>query len=168
MFSVVFSCSSLGPFLLHTNSWLMYIPLTTPDPSWVRTLLLALVFTGFSHIILFGLLRWLSGKESACRFRRCRRHESIPRLARSPGKRNGNPLHYSCLGNPMDRGTWWTTIHQVTKVAHDSEGMQQKRACQVALLLSSFLQVGTLGALGKSRLLLFQTKTGLRNILGIS
>ena len=31
---------------------------------------------------------------------------SIPRLGRSPGKQNGNPLHYSCLDNPMDRGTW--------------------------------------------------------------
>ena len=34
----------------------------------------------------------------------------IPGLARSPG----NPLQYSCLGNPMDRGTWWATVHGVT------------------------------------------------------
>ena len=40
---------------------------------------------------------------------------SIPGLARSPGKGNGNPLQYSCLGNPMDRGTWQHTIHRVTK-----------------------------------------------------
>ena len=31
---------------------------------------------------------------------------SIPRLGRSPGEGNGNPLQYSCLENPMDRGTW--------------------------------------------------------------
>ena len=31
---------------------------------------------------------------------------SIPGLGRSPGERNGNPFQYSCLGNPMDRGTW--------------------------------------------------------------
>ena len=31
---------------------------------------------------------------------------SIPGLGKSPGKRNGNPLQYSCLGNPMDRGAW--------------------------------------------------------------
>ena len=31
---------------------------------------------------------------------------SIPGSGRSPGEGNGNPLHYSCLGNPMDRGTW--------------------------------------------------------------
>ena len=33
----------------------------------------------------------------------------------SPGKENGNQLWYSCLGNPMDRGTWWATIHGVAK-----------------------------------------------------
>ena len=40
---------------------------------------------------------------------------SIPGLGRSPGERNGNPLQYSCLENPMDRGDWWTAVHGVTK-----------------------------------------------------
>ena len=35
---------------------------------------------------------------------------SIPGLGRSPGEGNGNPLQYSCLGNPMDRGAWWATV----------------------------------------------------------
>ena len=39
----------------------------------------------------------------------------IPELARSPGEWNGNPFHYSCLGNPMDRGVWQDTVHGVTK-----------------------------------------------------
>ena len=39
----------------------------------------------------------------------------IPGLGRSPGEGNGNPLQYSCLGNPMDRGAWWATVHRVTK-----------------------------------------------------
>ena len=39
----------------------------------------------------------------------------IPRLGRSPGGKNGNPLQYSCLGNPMDRGAWWATVHGVTE-----------------------------------------------------
>ena len=39
----------------------------------------------------------------------------IPRLGRSPGERNGNPFQYSCLGNPMDRRTWQTTVYGVTK-----------------------------------------------------
>ena len=33
------------------------------------------------------------------------------------GEGNGNPLQYSCLGNPMDRGTWWAIIHEVAKQA---------------------------------------------------
>ena len=40
---------------------------------------------------------------------------SIPRLRRSPGEGNGNPLQNSCLGNPMDREAWWVTVHEVTK-----------------------------------------------------
>ena len=39
----------------------------------------------------------------------------IPGSGRSPGEGNGNPLRYSCLGNPMDRGAWWATIHGVAK-----------------------------------------------------
>ena len=41
--------------------------------------------------------------------------DSIPGLGRFPGEGNGNPLHYSCLGNSMDRGAWWTTVHGVAK-----------------------------------------------------
>ena len=40
---------------------------------------------------------------------------SIPRLGRSPGGGNGNPHQYSCLGNPMNRGTWWATVRGVTQ-----------------------------------------------------
>ena len=40
---------------------------------------------------------------------------SIPGLRRSPGGQHGNPLEYSCLENPMDRGAWWATAHRVTK-----------------------------------------------------
>ena len=40
---------------------------------------------------------------------------SIPGSGRSPAGGNGNPLRYSCLGNPMDRGAWWTTVHGVAK-----------------------------------------------------
>ena len=38
----------------------------------------------------------------------------IPVLGRSPGGENGNPLQYSCLENPMDRGAWWATVHGAT------------------------------------------------------
>ena len=51
---------------------------------------------------VYGLPRWLSGKESACQ---AGDMGLIPGLGRSPGERKSNPLQYSCLGNLMDRGT---------------------------------------------------------------
>ena len=41
--------------------------------------------------------------------------DSIPGSGRSPGGGDENPLQYFCLENPMYRGTWWTTVHRVTK-----------------------------------------------------
>ena len=43
-----------------------------------------------------------------------------PGWGKSPGEGNGNPLHYSCLGNPTDRGAWQTTVHGLQRVGHDS------------------------------------------------
>ena len=40
---------------------------------------------------------------------------SIPESRRSPGERNGYPLQYSCLDNPMDRGAWQATVSRVSK-----------------------------------------------------
>ena len=40
---------------------------------------------------------------------------SVPESGRYPGEGNGNPLQYSCLENPMDRGAWQATVHRVTK-----------------------------------------------------
>ena len=42
-------------------------------------------------------------------------NDLIPRLERSPGVGNGNPLQYSCLENPMERGAWRATVHEVVK-----------------------------------------------------
>ena len=44
---------------------------------------------------------------------------SIPRLGRSAGEGNGNPLQYSCMENSMDRGAWWATVHGVAKSGLD-------------------------------------------------
>ena len=55
---------------------------------------------------------WLSGKESACQ---AGNRSSVSGLGRSPGEGNGNPLLYSCLGNPMDRGAWWIAVCGVEK-----------------------------------------------------
>ena len=40
---------------------------------------------------------------------------STPGLGRSPGEGNGNPLQFSCLGNPMDIGAWQATVHEVAE-----------------------------------------------------
>ena len=57
----------------------------------------------------------VSGKESACQPGDM---GLIPELERSPGKGNDNPFQYSCLENPMDRGTWWATLHGAQRVGH--------------------------------------------------
>ena len=44
---------------------------------------------------------------------------SIPGLGRSSGEENGNPLQYSCLGDPKDRRAWWATVHGVAKIRHN-------------------------------------------------
>ena len=53
---------------------------------------------------------------------------------RSPGEENGNPLWYSCLGNPMDRGAWPATLHGVAKELDVTE--QQNSNNTVVQLLS--------------------------------
>ena len=55
-------------------------------------------------------------KESACN---AGDPGSIPESGRCSREGNGNPLQYSCLGNPVDRGTQWATVHGVTRVRHD-------------------------------------------------
>ena len=54
----------------------------------------------------------LDGRESACNAGDL---ASIPGSGRSPGEGNGNPLQYSCLENPMDRGTQWATVYGAAK-----------------------------------------------------
>ena len=49
----------------------------------------------------------------------------IPNMERSPGEGNGNPLQYSCLENPMDRGVCWAIVHGVAKEWHDLATEQQ-------------------------------------------
>ena len=71
-------------------------------------------FSG-SSLYSLGLSMWVSGKQSSCQARNV---TLIPGSGRSPGEDNGNPVLYSCLGNPMDIGAWWAVVHGVTK-RHD-------------------------------------------------
>ena len=52
-----------------------------------------------------------TGKESIASVGDVRDKGLTPGSGRSPGEGNGNPLQYSCLGNPMDREVWWATGH---------------------------------------------------------
>ena len=64
------------------------------------------------HTLPKGLPWWLNGKELSANTGDL---GLIPGLQRSPGIGNGNPLQYSCLRNPMDRGAWRAAVHGVTK-----------------------------------------------------
>ena len=56
-------------------------------------------------------------REPACQ---CRRSRLDPWVRKIPLEGNGNPLQYSSLGNPLDRGGWWATVHGLQRVRHDS------------------------------------------------
>jgi len=73
------------------------------------------LFTTIYKGALVGFSDGSDGKESACS---AGDPSLIPGLGRSPGEGNGNPLQYSCLENPMDRGAWRATVHGVTELRH--------------------------------------------------
>ena len=63
-------------------------------------------------VLGYQLPQWLSSKESACN---AGDPGSVPELGRYLGGGHGNPLQYSCLENPMDRGAWQATVHRVAE-----------------------------------------------------
>ena len=96
-------------------------PLGPPLPA--QPLLLGLLLPEVTHIspgnlesslcfIQLSITRDVKVKASACNAGDL---GLIPGSGRSPGEGNGNPLQYSCLENPMDGGTWWASVHGVTK-----------------------------------------------------
>ena len=84
----------------------------------IQCLTLAFLFSLDLRIFFFSFLFCISGllgfpggsdgKESTCNAGEL---GSLPRLGRSPGEGNGNPLQYSCLENLLDGGAWWATVH---------------------------------------------------------
>ena len=66
-------------------------------------------------MVRWGLPQWLSSKESTFNAGAAEDTVSIPGSGRSSGEGNGKPLKYSCLENPMDKGSWWTVVHKVEK-----------------------------------------------------
>ena len=71
-------------------------------------------------------------------------------LVRSPGGGHGNPLQYSCLENPMDRGAWWATVHRVAK---SRTGLKQLSRAQHGRVLAAALGI-------------FNHHCGMRGLLG--
>ena len=79
--------------------------------SWRNKIILCLVETilGFQVVLVV--------KNPPAEARDIRHAGRIPGSGRSPRGGHGNPLQYSCLGNPMDRGAWRDSVHRVTKSA---------------------------------------------------
>ena len=80
---------------------------------------------------------------------------SILGSGRSPGEGNGNPPQCSCLGNPMDKGAWWATVHGVAKESDTTEQLNNKpflfvRKTVLAFLENNFLRVHCITLLGLS------------------
>ena len=70
---------------------------------------------GYCHTWIW-LPSWLRGKESTCTAADA---GSVPGLGRFSGEGSVNWLQYSCLGNPIDRGAWWSIVHGSQRVGHD-------------------------------------------------
>ena len=70
-----------------------------------------------------------------------------PGSGRSPGEGNGNPLQYSCLGNPMDRGTWRATVHGAAKSQTGLRGYTTVNKIMYAFSFNICEMVNTLSAL---------------------
>ena len=69
---------------------------------------------------------------------------SIPGLGRPPGGGHDNPLQYSCLENPMDRGAWWATIHRAAQA-----WIQLKQLSTHSFVLLLFLSLQNFSGLPK-------------------
>ena len=63
---------------------------------------------------------------------------SIPGSGRSPGRGHSNPLQYSCLANPMDKGAWWAIVHSVTKSQTQLKQLSM-HACMLSGITASSL-----------------------------
>ena len=95
---------------MHRNKAIIRCELSL-DIIWSTFYILFLL----SSAINVGLPWGLSGKESTLKAGDSGDEGSIPRSGSSPGEGHGNPLQYSCLKNPMDRGGWQATVHRLAE-----------------------------------------------------
>ena len=115
---------------------------------------------------LWGFPAGTSGKEPACQCRRLKRCRfdlwvrkipwrrpanagevrdmgSIPGLGRSPGGRHDNPLQYSWLENPMDRGAWWALVHRVAKSWIQVKWVSTRTHTHIIMIKFEYLNLGS-------------------------
>ena len=78
-------------------------------------ILLSTLLTALPCLLFSIIIRYPGGSEAKSPPADAGDLDSVPGSGRSPGEGNGNPLQYSCLGNPMDKGAWRATVHGVTK-----------------------------------------------------
>ena len=92
-------------------SWLQSPSVVILESPKIKSATVSIVSSSICHEML-GFPGGSNGKASACNAKDL---DSIPRLGRSPGEGNGNPLQYFCLENSKDGGAWWATVHGVAK-----------------------------------------------------
>ena len=108
----VLSKNSCNALETSPNRWEEDCP--SPGPA-VISYISTMPFLFFFFLRLFIYLGFPGGSTAKIPPANAGDNGLIPGLGRSPGEGNGSPLQYSCLRNPMDRGTWWATVHRVAK-----------------------------------------------------
>ena len=112
----------LFPFESSQNEWIKsFLKHSFSKPSWKS----------------WGFPGGSDGKESTCNAGDTGDLGLIPESGRSPGGGNGSPFQYSCLGNLIDRGDWWATVHGITV----RENWSRKRKSNINILGVNNLQL---------------------------
>ena len=103
------SCVLLRPLRLASVLLCPMLSDVLKDQKWVKDPPLYLLnkYPGFAG--------GANAKEPVCQCRRLKDINLILGSGRSPGEGHDNPLQYSCLENPMDKGAWWATVYGVAK-----------------------------------------------------
>ena len=95
------TCLYVGDLLCTTLSWNSQLTQLPLQPQ-------CKILNDQAYISLWVSLVAVVKNPSTCQ---CRRQRFDPSVGKTPGGGNGNPVQYSCLGNPMDREAWWATVH---------------------------------------------------------